>query len=223
MMALTKKKIIIFLIGCFLLIVSQVNAQTEPEFLVSWRVLNYVPADYQGKIFPSQNSQIEIGFDLLENGKIIDLSKNIISWFVDGNSAQSANGLKTIRFNTGGADQTIRITILNYKGADLDKVIIVPVNKPEVVIDARIPQSEIKLGQYNLEARPFFFNVLNASNLLFKWTNNNQPIAGNPKTINLDLKSSGVPTETKINISLSVVNSFNQLEFVNQQINLTVK
>lgn len=218
------KSLLLFLVFSYwLLVIGGANAQTAPEFLISWRALNFVPADYPGKIFPSKNSQLEIGFDLLENGKVADLSKNTVNWFLGDQLIQSAAGLKTARFRSGDSDQTVKINILNYKGAALNHLVILPVNKPEVIIDARIPRSEIKLGKYNFEARPFFFNVLNADNLLFKWINNNQPIAGNPRIINLDLKSGGVPSETKMNISVNVANAFNKLEFGNRQINLTIK
>lgn len=70
--------------------------QTAPEFLVSWRASNYVPADYQGKILPSKNSAVEIGFDVIDKNKIADLSRHNINWFLGDNLIRSGVGLKKI-------------------------------------------------------------------------------------------------------------------------------
>ena len=67
-----KFKKIIGLIGLIGLISPIVYAQASPEFLISWRAVNYVPADYQGKILPSKSSPIEAGFDLVDKNKIVD-------------------------------------------------------------------------------------------------------------------------------------------------------
>ena len=50
-------------------------AQNAPQFMVSWQADSYAPSWYQGKIFPVHGSRIKIGFELTDNGKIIDLSK----------------------------------------------------------------------------------------------------------------------------------------------------
>src|SRR3989338_4500294 len=93
------KLILILVVGYWLLVVGQAKAQTPPEFLVSWRALNYVPADYQGKIFPTKSTRVEAAFDLIDKNKVADLSRNEIAWYLNNNFLRSGVGLKTIAFD----------------------------------------------------------------------------------------------------------------------------
>ena len=73
----------ILLFTFYFLLSAVIFAQAAPEFLVSWRAVGYVPPDYQGKILPNKNSRVEMGFDLIAQNKIADLSRYNISWFLD--------------------------------------------------------------------------------------------------------------------------------------------
>ena len=63
--------VIVFLI---LYLVSGKNSlAASPQFLVSWQVENYAPAWYQGKIFPVKDTPIVVSFELIENGRLVNL------------------------------------------------------------------------------------------------------------------------------------------------------
>ena len=222
-----KLKIIpILVIGYWLLVIGGANAQAAPEFLVSWRAFNYVPADYLGKIFPVDGTLIKAGFDLIDNGKIADLSKNSVSWFIGGNLFQSGNGLKTIVFNSQDADQQIRIRVANYRGADAEKIFIIPVVRPETIIDARFPSSEINIGRHRLEAKPYFFNIFDLAGLTFDWFLNGELVTGqaaSPQFMDLNLESAGAPQKTRIAISSTIANKSDRLESASRILNLIVK
>lgn len=216
---------------CFLVlgIWSFSNAQTAPEFLVSWQAVNYVPAGYQGKIFPSRNTPIKVGFDLIDKNKIVDLSANDIQWYLDGEMIQYGKGLKSFLFNSGGLEHKIRIVALNYQGAGtrMDHVITISSLKPKVVIAARTPDGILGLGTQILEALPYFFNVSSPDDLSFSWTSNNQPVQGvaqYPQFLTLNLESPGsTPKATELTISATVRNAVDKAEFGNKKISLKIK
>jgi len=227
-------KLIISLVFSFwLLVVSQTHAQTAPEILASWRAINYVPADYQGKILPSNTSRIEAGFDLIDKNKMADLSKNNISWFLGGNLLNSGIGLKNINFNiASNLNQVVRITISGYKENDLDYIFPIPVANPEIIIDTKTSiktlknQNYLPLKSYIFEARPFFFNVSNLKELGLKWRLNNRLVEGqaeNPEFLKLNLESEGTPKETGLNLSIGASNLFNKLELASKVLNFIVK
>jgi hypothetical protein len=218
----------LLVVSYWLLVVSLTNAQTTPEFLVSWRAINYVPADYQGKIMPSQGSAVEIGFDIIEKNKIVDVSKNTIQWHLDGELIESRIGLKTIGFisNNNAESHTVKITALDYRGNNLSSITSIPIIKSEVVISAAAPYRQISTGKTYFEARPFFFNIKDINNLNLNWFYNEKKVEAvpeNPEFLVLNLESEGTPREIDINISVTAQNIFNQLEIASKRIILKVK
>ncbi len=215
------------IIGCLLLVVGYAGAQSAPEFLVSWQAVNYVPPSYQGKIFPSRATPVQIGFDLIDKNRIVDLSTNDIQWYLDGEIIQYGKGLKSFLFNSKGIDHEIRIAVLDYQGTRLDKTLTVPGLKPKVVIDARTPDNILGLGTHVLETLPYFFNVSNLQDLSFNWTSDNKPVQGSvqfPQFFILNLGSPGsAPKETDLTISATVRNVFDQSEVGNKKIILKIK
>ena len=227
-------KVALFSFALFAYSFSPSFAQTTPEFLVSWRAINYVPADYLGKILPSKSSRVEAGFDLIDNKKLIDLSKINVSWYLNGQLLNSGTGLKTATININSdLAQTIRITVSSYKGADIDQTFLLPVVKPEIVINTKLINTDnagnrMRLTPKNhlFEARPFFFNVNNLRELGFRWRVNDkliEGISGTPEFLSLNLESPGSPTETELTVSSGINNLFNQLEFAGKSLNFIVK
>lgn len=205
---------------------SSVNAQTAAKFLVSWRAINYVPADYQGKILPSESTPIEVSFDLIDGNKIANLSQSDISWHVNNKFLRSAPGLKTITLNSLLNGQSIRITVSDYKRQDWDYTFDIPAVRPELTINSRTVSQKLKLGEYLLAALPYFFNVTNQNEIIFQWNINNQAPANqaeNPGILSLKLTSQGTPKEAEIPIQATAQNAFRQLEFASRKINFLVE
>jgi len=209
------------------------EAQTSPEFLVSWRALNFVPSDYRGKSLPSKSSKVEIGFDVIDGNKIANLSQNNISWYLGNNQINSGVGMKTTVITIPTEmDQAVRVTIAGYKGAELDFGFLLPISKPKIVISAKTPTLTAKNQRFlpvrsNLfEARPFFFNINKLSDVTFKWQVNNELVSGevgNPEFLTLNLESNGKPKESQFTISAAASNNNNQLEFGSKLLNFIVK
>lgn len=203
------------------------------EFLVSWRAINFVPSDYQGKIIPSKNSIIEISFDLLDNGKFVDVSKQQINWNIDRDSFKSGVGLKSIITTFDKVStKLVEIELPNYSdkiyaGAYLNKFVNIPAVSPEVVINAPYPNKTISVKQNAFQAVPYFFGISNLSQLSFEWTVDGQKMDNDPSypsILALDLTSQGSP-ESGANILIKVLakNITDLFEFAAKTINLNIK
>jgi hypothetical protein len=220
----------IVLISSFL-VLSHSNAQTTPQFLVSWQAQSFVPGWYQGKIFPTYQSPLEINFELLISGKIVDLSKTKIRWYMNDKLVKNEDdglGIKSLKITVPdypGQETEIRISLPDYRGSVLDKIIKIPVARPEAMINVPYPDNQIKTGENYFQIFPFFFNVKKMDALSVEWSANGEKAASvteNPwqLTLNIDVAT---PSGFNINLSATVKNLLNQLEFNSQSIQLQLK
>ena len=209
------------------------KAQAVPQFLVSWQANSYVPVWYQGKIFPVKGSLVNISFELIDNGKIADLSKTKVRWYLNDNLVLNENnglGIKQYSFNTtnySGQDIEVRIALFDYKGgSQIDKIIRIPVVSPEVVIDAPYEKNLIGAGKNLFIAYPFFFNIGDLSKLSFEWTANEAVIYESENTSRSDLElniDSAAPKDFSINLVIIIRNLFDEMQFARKNIQLKVK
>lgn len=207
------------------------NAQTRPQFLVSWQAQNYAPAWYQGKILPVSGTPVSISFELVDNGKIADLSKTTIRWYVNDNLVINENnglGIKNLKINipyNSGGQTEIRIVALDYlAGGMIDKIIEIPAVNPEVVIGVPYPNREIKVGVSTFNLIPFFFSINDLNNLSVGWLMNGQKpkTTDNPYIFNLNV-GSDMLSGARVDISASVKNNLKDSESANKNIQLQIK
>ncbi len=209
-----------------------VDAQTSPQFLISWQAQNYAPSWYQGKILAINGTPIEISFELIDNAKIADLSKTKVRWYVNDKLIKNENdglGIKSLKIITSdyaGQETEIRIAVVDYKGGEtLDEIVTIPVVNPEAVINAPYPDRKIGTGTSIFQVIPFFFNAKNLIGLSVDWSANEQKtegLTGNPYLLNLNIGPE-TPKGTEIKVSALVKNLLNQLEFASKSIQLQIK
>lgn len=152
------------------------HAHADTDFMTSWQAKTYIPQWYIGKAFPTYQSFITVGFELIENGKIVDLSKTVVRWYVDDvlfKNEDNGLGIKKVTvYNQkyGGDVSSIKISLPSYKGGILEKTIDIPIKNPEVVIDAPFFQKKVSKGASDLFAWPFYFNAASSSMLSLRWS-----------------------------------------------------
>jgi len=217
-----------FLLSTF----SLTHAQTSPQFLVSWWAESYAPNWYQGKILPTNGTPVAISFELIDNGKIADLSKTKVRWYVNDNlvkNEENGLGIKALEINIPdypSQETEIRISVVDYKGSmTLDRIIKIPVVGPEVVIDSPYPDKKISPGLSIFQAIPFFFNVKDLNSLSIEWSANEQKpkeFSANPWLLNLNIGPE-TPKDTEIKLSVLVKNVLKELEFASKSIQLQIK
>ncbi len=151
------------------------SARAATDFMTSWQAKTYVPAWYIGKAMPAYQSFITVGFELIDDGKIADLSKTIVRWYIDDKLFKNEDngvGIKKVTvYNQkyGGDVTSIKISIPNYKGVPLERSIDIPVKDQEVVIDVPFFDKRIPKGDDAMFAWPFFFNAPTMDMLGLQW------------------------------------------------------
>lgn len=183
------------------------NSQVAPEFLVSWKTDSYVPPGYIGKALPTRNSRVDIALELIDNGRLVNLSQNEIRWFVNNKLQKSGMGIKnfTMLQPTINVAPEIRISVINYRGINLDKTITIPLANPDVAI--------ISVEGFTFRALPYFFNIKTANELKYTWSVNDFKTEGevnNPDILTLDVR--GGQIGNTLNLKLLVKNLANPLE-----------
>ncbi len=220
-----------FLIIFLFLISFHANAQSSPQFLISWQSKNYAPSWYQGKIFPTKDSIVEVSFELIDNGKIADLSKEKIRWYINDKLEKNEDnglGIKSLRFSLPdyfGRETEVRIEIFHYKGGEvIGKIIRIPSVKLEVVIDSPYSDNKIGVGSSVFKAHPFFFNIKNFYDLSIEWSAMGQRSEGfeNPWQLNLNIDQKA-PKGMEMNLSVSVKNLLKEMEFAGKSVQLQIR
>jgi hypothetical protein len=213
-------------------ILHSVSAQSSSQFFVSWQAQSYIPNWYQGKVLPTSGTPTEISFELIDKGKLADLSKTKVRWYVNDElvkNEENGLGIKILKTNIpnyAGQETEIRISVVDYLGGEaLDRIIKIPVVGPEVTINAPYPDKKISAGSSIFQAIPFFFNIKNLNSLSVEWSANEQKPAGlsaNPWLLNLNI-GADTPTGAEIKLSVLVRNFLKELEFATKSVNLTIK
>lgn len=207
-------------------------SQTTPQFMVSWQADSTAPSWYSGKIFPIKDTPVEISFELIDGGKPANLSKIAIRWYINDKLVKNESdglGIKYLKFIANdypGQDTEIRISIPSYKNfGPLDKIIAIPIVKPQAVIVASYPNREIIAGKSVFEAIPFFFSAKDSKQIFYRWLVDNREVSDLGDNFNiLDLNiPSEAPKGTIINIKATIKNLFKDLEFASANLNVKVK
>ncbi|MCR4275232.1 MAG: hypothetical protein NUV83_00540 [Candidatus Wolfebacteria bacterium] len=226
----TKTSFFIILLAGQFFTFNFVSAQSGYDFLTSWKADGFVPAWYEGKILPSRGSRVSISFELINNGKISDLSNTVVRWYINDNLVKNENdglGIKKYLFTVTdypGNNTEVRIALPDYKGQSLNKIIQIPVVNPEVVIESPAFSLNNISKTAIFKANPFFFNVKIINNLSFQWTANGQATGiykgSNILDFNVDPK---VGLNSQINLKVIAKNLLNEMEFANKEIQFKLK
>ncbi len=152
---------------------------TAPRFMTTWQAKSYAPPQYKGKILPTLSSQITVAFDVLDKGKVADLSKQTINWYLGGQILGSGKGMQTITFlapesNLGDLELSVELPDYLPNGQLLMNSIRIPVVSSEAVIEAPYPEGVFSGYSPQIKGVPYFFNVSSPSYLNFSWSVNGE-------------------------------------------------
>ncbi len=200
-------------LGFFAVATPLVQAQTSsnPQFLVTWKAVgSYIPPSYVGKALPSYGSNITASFELVSQGKILNIQNETIYWYLDDNLIGGGEGIQSITFPPIGAapdSLELKIQLPDYAGGYLTHTIEIPFVTPQVVLYSPFPGSKFSTNPLTISALPYFFNVSSTSNLSYTWAVNGQTGGGaeNPEEAQVTLPG-GTPAGTGIDVSVKVEN-----------------
>lgn len=192
-------KIIILLFLLFSLFLLKISfaQQTKNDLIISWQASSFVPYYFEGKILPTVGSNVFAAIDLIQNNKIVDLSKTKIYWYVNNELFSNSIGIQKIKFSAPPpANSNINLRV-ELPDLGISKTIEIPVVKPKLVLDAPFPKKEIKTNYFELVAYPYFFNLTNndLDYLSVSWLINGvvgKPSAENPLKIKINITDKNV-------------------------------
>jgi len=212
------------IISFFILAPIIANAQTpKPELMVTWEAKNYAPPNYIGRTLPTMHTTVQMGLNLIDNNKIIDLSKSEIFWLLNGNHLEKGIGQTKFSFRVPRFEnQKIDVTVSNYKNSNLSKLVIIPSIEPEVIID--VPTNNQILGKttFRIGALPYFFNVRFLKDLTINWQVNDFSLersADRAQYVDIDTRD----ISSVVSISARVRNNSALLEDITRKINFIVE
>lgn len=202
-------------------------AQEKNEIILTWQANNFFPSSYLGKALTTQYSPVSVAVELISAGKLTDLSKYQISWYLDGKYLSRGDGLKESVFlakKTKGETHVVRVEIKNGNSI-LTESVSVPVFAHTLVLESPYPKNIIKPNtQISLKAMPYFFNLDTFNDLSFFWqVNGEKESSGTNNALILNI---GAPTnkdDSVLEIVGSTQNIKNPMEFAKQKIWLTIQ
>ena len=182
--------------------------------MMTWRTNSYTPPWFMGKALPTANSQITASLELIDAGKIINLSGQKVYWYVDDELIGAGIGLQKITFNAPSVTDNIldvRAEIPGYNPNSSNpilKTIEIPIINPEAVIESPYPGNQLFTSSPTFKAWPFFFNTQDVTKFGFTWTANGATSQNteNPDTlvVNIDPAS---PSGFSLGIGLTIQTS----------------
>ena len=218
-------RIILIIFICFLSLPALAHGQ---EFLFNWEGDSFVPGFYQGKRMVTDNSLLNMSFELIENDRLINVNNKGIEWYVDGKLAQKGLGLQKITtngFDVSRSNISIRVLIKNYKGNNLEKNFVIPKVIPKVVIERNFINDIVLTGVNIIKAWPLFFNVINLQDLTINWFSNNTSQSGqdveSPNILELDIPADN--RQSSLYLTTTVINNNNISERATKKINLIIR
>jgi hypothetical protein len=205
---------------------AQETTPPQPQFLFSWKAGSYTPPGFAGKALPTVNSIITASFTLVERGNIVDLSRDDVYWYIDGEFAEGGKGLQETVFRANrpaGQRIGIRIVLPAYKDRQITYDATLPIVLPETVIDAPFPGGFVYTVPVTLRALPYFFSVSDALGLNFFWSLNGESAVGseNPTVLYISAPS-GFSSGERLRVGLRVENPNNIFEQTSAASSLTL-
>ncbi|MBI5913151.1 hypothetical protein HY839_01780 [Candidatus Azambacteria bacterium] len=160
------------------------NAVSVSSFNVSlvWRTNTFVPADYEGKALPIVGSTITLtAFPDIKGESPDNL---LYTWSVDAESrVRNVLGEQEFSFtvmkNVSAVFVSVEVSTLN-QSSTASKAVSISLAKPQVLLSSVTPLFLFPGEKIDLMAQPYYFNIANATDLLYEWSFGGKSTLGIP-------------------------------------------
>ncbi len=200
-------------------------SQSNTQVIITWRANNFYPANFSGKPLPTPGTPVILDAEILNAGKLMDLSQANFTWYVDEKIISSGQGLKETVFNgqkTEGDDYFVRVAI-ELNGNKFENSTRVPAASPFIVIENPNADKNISpKSQASMEIIPYFFNVSSLDDLIFSWNINGNPVNSNNNQLTINVGTPQTPDQSIIQIGAFTQNRKNPLEFASAKTKLFI-
>lgn len=199
-----------------------IMAQTKtapPTLILSWQAHSYIPSDYPAKALPPRDSTVDVYLTFVDGGTIIPLTKQMVSWQINGEFFVSGVNLNHIsfplnRFTTRTYE--IKATIKDYNYQNIEKTVLINRVNPLVSVQASPFLKNTSGTQLHFTARPFFMFSTNPNDYVFIWNINNVLYDARTDVVDVLLPSSADARQT-LSVGVSVQHRMNELESVSSR------
>jgi hypothetical protein len=201
------------------------HAQTEPQVILSWRAKSFVPPGYPGKALAIAGTDIAASLDVLQKGKLVNLSSQTLYWYVNNQLVARGKGALTISFRAPEelrGEVALRVEIPSFAGGPIVRGVNIPIVRPEVVIEAPFPSGKAS-SPVSVRGTPYFFNISDPLELLLRWTVNGEIASGGGDPTVLTATVSGAPASIPLSIGLTADNPESDFEVAQASVTLTIK
>ena len=219
-------------------------SSTVSDFDLSWSASSQAPAEYKGKLLPTQNSTVYVSAlpSIYQPGTktLINNSNLIFNWTIDDKFSAGSSGIGKANLifaanNYAGASKSVRLEIKTTDGAvSIIKSVEIPVVRPQTLVYLADAKTNFPFGaalknitakpmDLNFAARTYFFNAL-PKDLSWQWLVDDKEVAGGggePWLASLSIPDIGRSFFTQIQAKAK--NPANDLETAQATINLEVK
>ena len=196
------------------------RAQSQPYIFLTWKAETYVPPHYPGKALPIPNSKITVAVDLVDQGRVVDLSSETTYWYLNDAFLTGGAGITRVAITApdtlGKNTIRLRVALPNYQGGVM-KSVTIPVTLPEIVIEHALPRKEVRGETLEVRGWPYFFNVRDLSELLLSWS-----VAGkepepypDPSALRVSVRGS-LPSGARIPVRFGAENPEHRFETANK-------
>jgi hypothetical protein len=218
-----------FFVFLYIFSANAAGAQSA-DLILTWQARNYYPSDYAGKALATRGTPISVAVELVEDGKLQDLSSANFTWYVDERIHAREVGRKEILFpvsNPVGDDHFVRV-IVQRGGNSFESSVQIPVLRQELVLERPTAGGDfIRAGaKVVFRAVPYFFNITSFDDLSFTW----QTDTTAPQSLGSDnvLALTIAPLqegefERSTLLMVSAQNVVNLLEFAKERVRLKIR
>lgn len=203
------------------------HAQTTLQFIPFWHADSFVPADFTGKVFPTEKTIVQASFELLRGGKFADLSGKRVVWLIGENIIGDGTNKKNVTFVNhayGSSGIELDVNIFDINGQTLKNSFTIPATTPKLVIESPYDKNNLTKKNLNVAALPYFWNITNLQELIFSWAVNSvRPPEGAsvPDKLSITIPD-GTPAGTKITVDVSAQDQASGFETANDEIIYTI-
>lgn len=202
----------------------------DPDFLVSWEAQTTIPQGYSGKAYPTEGADIRIGFEVIKDGKIIDISKQEVRWYIGTKMITKGIGMQSIILKNNefsGNDILMKFSVNLYDEEEggfsfVEKRFNIPVVEPQVVIENSLFSKNISTNsKIFLNAKPFFFK---SQNLRIQWAVNGSSISKEEnQSASFILDTGNVASGSRVNAKATITNIENKGDSASKRIDLYIQ
>ncbi len=202
-----------------------IAGQSANPLIITWQANNYFPADYPGKAAATPNSPVIASVEMIQGGKLVNIAKSEIQWFLNNELLASGAGMKTASFSAKQRPEGYQLLKASVRINDneIENSVRIPVTPPLVVINYPSFHESVRPGgRINLTAIPFFFNVSSLEGLNFDWRINNQKIETVGNRVTAEVGAPQSDYQNSVNVSVTTQNIDNPFEFNRGVLNLSL-